>query len=211
VIQVLIADDHPIVRRGLKDILVDMTGYTIAEANNGAEVLQFVARQQPDVVLLDISMPGRNGLETLQDLKREYPKLPVIMLTIYSEDQYAVRAMRAGADGYLMKSSAPDELVCAIERVRKGGKYISTTLAERLATEVRRESDKLPHEQLSDREYEVFRQIGSGMSLTEIAEGLSLSVKTVSTYRTRILEKMHMTHNSEIVRYVFQHGLLTQE
>jgi two-component system, NarL family, invasion response regulator UvrY len=206
--RILIVDDHPIVRRGLRDIVLDQTGYLILEASSGAEVLDLVRREQISVVLLDISMPGRNGLETLQDLKREHPKLPVIMLTIYPEDQYAIRALKAGADGYLTKDSAPDELVSALAKVLNGGKYVSTALAERLAGEVRRDSDKLPHEQLSDREYEVFRHLGSGMTLTEIAEKLSLSIKTVSTYRTRILEKMQMQTNSDIVRYVFHHKLI---
>jgi two-component system, NarL family, invasion response regulator UvrY len=206
--RILIVDDHPSVRRGLRDIVLDQTGYLILEASSGAEVLDLVRREQISVVLLDISMPGRNGLETLQDLKREHPKLPVIMLTIYPEDQYAIRALKAGADGYLTKDSAPDELVSALAKVLNGGKYVSTALAERLAGEVRRDSDKLPHEQLSDREYEVFRHLGSGMTLTEIAEKLSLSIKTVSTYRTRILEKMQMQTNSDIVRYVFHHKLI---
>ncbi|MGI8905781.1 MAG: response regulator [Candidatus Sumerlaeaceae bacterium] len=207
-VNILIADDHPIVRRGLRDIVLDLTGYSILEASSGAEVLQIVAQQKVDAVLLDISMPGRNGLETLQDLKREYPKLPVIMLTIYPEDQYAIRAMKAGADGYLTKDSAPDELVGALGKVLSGGKYISSSLAERLAGELHRKTEKLPHEELSDREFEVFRLLGSGLTITEIGERLSLSVKTVSTYRTRILEKMSMQTNSEIVRYVFHQKLL---
>lgn len=206
--QILIADDHPIVRRGLKDIVVELGESDVLEASSGAEVLELVAHQPIDAVLLDISMPGRNGLETLQDLKREYPKLPVIMLTIYPEDQYAVRAMKAGADGYLTKDSAPDELVSALTKVFKGGKYISSSLAERLAGELQRPAEKPPHEQLSDREFEVFRQLGTGLTITEIAERLSLSVKTVSTYRTRILEKMRMKSNSEVVQYVFRYKLI---
>jgi DNA-binding NarL/FixJ family response regulator len=206
--RVLIADDHPIVRRGLRDIVIELEDYEVIEASNGAEVLRAAAHSSLDAVLLDISMPGRNGLETLQDLKREYPRLPVIMLTIYPEDQYAVRAMKAGADGYLTKDSAPDELVGALTKVLKGGKYISPSLAERLAGELRNPVEKLPHEQLSDREFEVFRQIGSGLTITEIAERMSLSVKTVSTYRTRIFEKMQIKSNAEVVRYVFQHKLM---
>jgi DNA-binding NarL/FixJ family response regulator len=185
-----------------------MDACDVVEAANGAEVLHVAAQGGLDAVLLDISMPGRNGLETLQDLKREYPKLPVIMLTIYPEDQYAVRAMKAGADGYLTKDSAPDELLSALTKVLKGGKYISASLAERLAGELRNPVEKFPHEQLSDREFEVLRQMGSGLTVTEIAERMSLSVKTVSTYRTRIFEKMQINSNADVVRYVFQHRLM---
>ena len=206
-VKVLIVDDHPIVRLGLKELLEELTGFSVGEAGNAAEALSYVSKEKVSVVLMDISMPGRSGLEALHDLKREYPKLPVIMLTIYPEEQYAVRALRAGADGYLSKNSAPAELVQAIQKVLGGGKYVSPSLAEKLAFEMHRETDKPPHELLSDREYEVFCMLGRGLSITEISEKLSLSVKTVSTYRTRIVEKTSLKSNSEIVRYVIDYEL----
>jgi len=207
---IIIADDHPIVRRGLREIVEESGSHRVLEADDGAAVLSLVAHNKVDLVLMDISMPGRNGLEVLGDLKREYPRVPVIILTIYPEEQYAVRAMRAGADGYLTKKSAPEELASAITKVLHGGKYVGAVLAEKLASEIGRPADKAPHELLSDREYQVMRMLGNGRTLTEVAEELSLSVKTVSTYRARILEKMNLKHNADITRYVFENQLQDQ-
>jgi DNA-binding NarL/FixJ family response regulator len=192
-LKILIADDHPVFRRGLKQIIDDTSDMTVSdEAINGWEVLSKVRASNYDVVLLDISMPGKDGLEVLAQLKHEKPQLPVLMLSMYPEEQFAVRALRAGASGYLTKESAPDELVGAIRKVSAGGKYVSSALAEELALDLQR-GDKQPlHETLSDREYRVMCLIASGKTATEIARELSLSVKTISTYRHRILDKMKM-------------------
>lgn len=208
-IKILIADDHAIVRRGLKQILAETPDMVVAgEAHNGQELLDKVRDHQWDVVVLDISMPGRGGLDTLKQLKSERPKLPVLMLTIHPEDQYAVRVLRAGASGYLTKESAPDHLVEAIRKVARGGKYISPHLAEKLAFNLESLSEKPLHEALSDREFQVLRFIASGKTVKEIGEELSLSVKTISTYRTRILEKMKMRNNAELTHYAIQQKLV---
>ncbi len=208
-IKILIADDHAIVRRGLKQILTETPDMIVAgEAYNGQDLLEKVRSDQWDVVVLDISMPGRGGLDVLKQLKSEQPKLPVLMLTIHPEDQYAVRVLRAGASGYLTKESAPDHLVEAIRKVARGGKYISPHLAERLAFNLESISEKPLHEALSDREFQVLRFIASGKTVKEIGEELSLSVKTISTYRTRILEKMKMRNNAELTHYAIQQKLV---
>jgi two-component system, NarL family, invasion response regulator UvrY len=208
-IRVLVADDHPIVREGLKQILSDTDDIIIVgEADSGQAVLNFTARHHYDVVLLDISMPGRDGLEVLRELKQQKPKLPVLILSMYPEEHYAVRVLRGGASGYLTKSSAPDELISAIRKVASGRKYISATLAERLTYELDRDTDKPIHEILSDREYQVMHMIATGKSVKEIAEELELSVKTVSTYRARILTKLNMKNNAEIVLYAVQNKLV---
>ncbi|TAK08715.1 MAG: response regulator transcription factor [Candidatus Manganitrophaceae bacterium] len=208
-IKILIADDHAIVRRGLKQILAETPDMVVAgEAHNGQELLDKVRDHQWDVVVLDISMPGRGGLDTLKQLKSERPKLPVLMLTIHPEDQYAVRVLRAGASGYLTKESAPDHLVEAIRKVARGGKYISPHLAEKLAFNLESLSERPLHEALSDREFQVLRFIASGKTVKEIGEELSLSVKTISTYRTRILEKMKMRNNAELTHYAIQQKLV---
>jgi DNA-binding NarL/FixJ family response regulator len=208
-IRVLVADDHPIVREGLRQILSDTDDILVVdEADSGQAVLNYTSRKNYDVILLDISMPGRDGLEVLRELKQQKPKLPILILSMYPEEHYAVRVLRGGASGYLTKSSAPDELITAIRKVAAGRKYISTTLAERLTYELDRDADKPVHEILSDREYQVMHMIATGKSVKDIADELSLSVKTVSTYRTRILGKMNMKNNAEIVLYAVQNKLV---
>ena len=208
-VQILIADDHPIVRAGFKQVLSETPDMVVAdEAGNGLEVLNLVRKKDYDIVLLDISMPGRNGLEILKDLKEEFSRLPVLILSIYPEEQYAIRALRAGASGYLTKASAPDELISAIRKVSEGGRYISSSLAEKLANYLYIDLTKPPHEALSDREYQVMLLIASGRTVSEIAEELHLSVKTISTYRAHILEKMKMKNNADITVYAVQNKLL---
>ena len=208
-IRILIADDHAIVRRGLKQIVSEQADMIVAsEAENAREVLDLVRTQKWDVVVLDINMPGRNGLEVLKELKRENPKLPVLILSIHPEDQYGVRVLKAGAAGYLTKDSAPDELVLAIRKVHRGGKYISASLAETLVYELVAKTDRPRHETLSDRELQVMTMIASGKTVGEIGEELSLSVKTISTYRARVLGKMNMRTNAELTQYAIQNQLL---
>jgi two-component system invasion response regulator UvrY len=207
--KILIADDHPIVRAGFKQVISDMPDMVVAdEAANGQEVLNYIRKKDYDLVLLDISMPGRSGLEVLKDLKSEKPKLPVLILSIYPEEQYAIRALRAGASGYMTKASAPNELIAAIRKISEGGKYISASLAEKLAYYLDGDASKPPHETLSDREYQVMLMIASGKTVTEIADELCLSVKTISTYRTHILDKMKMKNNAEITLYAVQNKLV---
>lgn len=208
-IKILIADDHPIVREGFKQVLSETSDMVVDdEASNGQEVLNLVRKNKYDVILLDISMPGRSGLEILKELRSENPKLPVLIVSIYPEEQYAVRAFRAGASGYLTKASAPNELIAAIRKVSKGGRYISSSLAEKLTYYLDVDATKAPHEALSDREYQVMLLIASGKTVTEIAEDLCLSVKTISTYRSHILEKMKMKNNAEITLYAVQNKLV---
>jgi DNA-binding NarL/FixJ family response regulator len=207
-IRILIADDHPIVREGYKKILIsqpdmDVTG----EAGNGQEVLDLIQKKDFDLILLDISMPGRSGLEILKELKSQKPHLPVMILSIYPEEQYAVRAFRDGASGYLTKASTPKELISAIRKVSQGGRYVTEALAEKL-TYFLGDVDKAPHEKLSDREYQVMLLIASGKTVTQAAEELCLSVKTISTYRRHILEKMQFSTNAEITMYAIQNKLL---
>ena len=208
-IKVLIVDDHAIVREGLKQILADTEDLEVGgEAETSSEAIK-LARQQPwDLVLLDISMPDRNGLETLQLLKKEHPSLNVLMLSMYREAQYAVRSLKSGAAGYLNKQSAPDQLVQAIRQVASGRKYISPELAEELASEVSGDREVLPHKTLSNREYQTLCMIAGGKTVSAIAESLSLSVKTVSMYRTRLLDKMHFQNNAELTHYAIKHGLV---
>jgi two-component system invasion response regulator UvrY len=208
-IRALIADDHAVVRQGLKQILGDTPEMLVAgEATNGQEVLDKVRAEPWDVVVLDISMPDRSGLDVLKQLRSERPKLPVLVLSMHSEDQYAVRVLKAGASGYLTKDSAPDELVKAIRKVVSGGTYVSSFLAEKLAFEIGTDSSRLPHETLSDREFQVLRLIAAGKSVTEIAAELYLSVKTVSTYRARMLEKMNLGTTAELIHYAMQNHLI---
>jgi len=209
VIKVLIADDHAVVRQGLKQILADTAEMVVAgEAVNGEEVLNKIRGETWDVLVLDMSMPGRGGYDVLKDLKLIQPKLPVLILSIHSEEQYAVRLLQAGASGYLTKESAPEELVQAIHKVVNGGRYISPALAEKLAFQLGHESEKPLHETLSDREFQVLRLIAGGKTATGIAEDLALSVKTVSTYRTRILQKMNLKTNAELIRYAIENRLV---
>ena len=208
-IRVLIADDHAVVRQGLKQILGDTPEMLVAgEATNGQEVLDKVRAEPWDVVVLDISMPDRSGLDVLKQLRSERPKLPVLVLSMHSEDQYAMRVLKAGASGYLTKDSAPDELVKAIRKVVSGGRYVSSLLAEKLAFEIGTDSSRLPHETLSDREFQVLRGIAAGKSVTEIAAELYLSPKTVSTYRARLLQKMNLGTTAELIHYAMQNHLI---
>lgn len=208
-IRILIADDHAIVRAGLKQIIEGIPDMILAdEASNGRELLEKVRKNDYDVVVLDITMPGGGGIEALGRLRNEKPKLPVLALSIHPEEQYGKRMLKAGASGYLTKESAPEELVTAIRRVFEGRRYVSPSLAEKLAADLAAPVEKPLHEELSDREYQVMLLIGSGKMLTEIASDLNLSVKTVSTYRSRILEKMKMKSNAELTYYVIKYHLV---
>jgi len=209
VLKILIADDHAIVREGLKQILVEIDDIIVAgEASDGNQALERVREEAYDLVLLDISMPGMSGLDVLKQMKTERPDLPVLMLSIYPEEQYAVRTLKAGASGYLTKQSAPEELIAAIRKVYKGGKYVSASLAEKLAMFLDADISRPVHELLSDREYQVVVMIASGKTVSEIAAELSLSVKTISTHRSRALSKMGMKTNAEITYYAVKHGLV---
>lgn len=208
-IRILIADDHAVVREGLKRILNDTPDMTVTgEASSGQELLDLVRSQPGDVVVLDLAMPGRGGIDTLRQLKREDPELPVLILSIYPEEQYAVRALRDGASGYLTKESAPDELVGAIRKAAQGRKYVSPALAERLALDLEADGTELPHETLSNREYQVMLMLSSGRTVSEIADELALSVKTISTNRARLLKKMRMKTNAELTYYAVKQGLV---
>ncbi len=208
-IRILVADDHAIVREGVKQILADVSDMVVQdEAENGQETLEKVARNDYEVVLLDISMPGRSGLEILEDIKSERPKLPVLILSMHPEEQYAVRALRAGASGYVTKASAPQELIGAIRKASRGGKYVTASLAEKLALELDVVTEKPPHEKLSNREYQVMLMLAEGQSVSEIAENLFLSVKTISTYRTRIMDKMGLKKNAELTLYAIHNKLI---
>jgi DNA-binding NarL/FixJ family response regulator len=209
VIKLLIADDHAIFREGLKHILEEHPDILVAdEAGNGQEVLDYIWKNEYDMILLDIGMPGMPALEVLKQVKNERPRLPVLVLSMYPEDQYAVRFIRAGASGYLTKESAPEELITAIRKITAGRKYITSSVAEKLADEVEPDAEKPAHHTLSDREFEVFRLIASGKTVKQIADDLFLSVKTISTYRSRILEKMKMKTNAELMHYALKQHML---
>jgi DNA-binding NarL/FixJ family response regulator len=208
-LRVLIVDDHPIVRQGLKQTLADAADVgEIGEAANGQQALDLVRQGVWDAVVLDIGLPGRGGIEVLKDIKRERPRLPVLILSMHAEDQYAIRVLRAGAAGYLTKETATEKLLEAIRKITAGGRFISAVLAETLALELTAGATGPPHASLSDREFEVLRLIASGLSVGDIADRMSLSVKTVSTYRARILEKMRMKNNAELMQYVLTNRLL---
>ena len=208
-IRIIMADDHPIVRSGLRELIAEAGEMVVAaEASNGHEFLEKVRRDDFDVALLDITMPGMDGLDVLKQLRIEKPRLPVIMLTYHPEAQYAVRVLKAGASGYLTKGCDAEELMEAIKKVSGGGKYVSPSLAERLADELDLTAQKPPHETLSDREYQVMCMIASGRTVTEIADELYLSAKTISTYRSRILEKMKMKNNAELTHYAVKNQLV---
>jgi DNA-binding NarL/FixJ family response regulator len=209
VIRVLVADDHAVVRRGLRQILAETPDIVVAaEASTADEVRRMVHDVHCDVVVLDINMPGGSGIALLGEIRRERPRLPVLVLTMYTEEQYAVRAIKAGAAGFLTKESAPDKLVEAVRKVAGGGRWVSAELAETLASLVAGEGDGAPHERLSDREFEVMKMLAAGKTVSHIGEELSLSVKTVSTHRARILKKMNMRTNADLMRYAVEHGLV---
>jgi len=206
---ILIADDHGVVRRGLKGILEDaLPGADFFEATSGDEVLSHLSRAAVALLVLDISMPGRSGVDVLRDVKHAYPRLPVIILSGHPEEQYAVRCLRAGAAAYIHKESAPEELAIATRKILGGGRYISASLAEKLIDNLDEAADKPLHESLSDREHEVMKMIAAGVPLTDIGDALHVSVKTVSTYRARIMEKMQMKSNAELARYAMTQGLV---
>ena len=206
---ILIADDHAVVRRGLRDILTDaLPGASFSEAGNGDEVLSHLGKSSAALLVLDINMPGRSGIDVLRDVKHMYPRLPVIILSCHPEDQYAVRCLRAGAAAYINKDGAPEELAIATKKILGGGHYLSASLAEKLIANLDEPADKPLHESLSDREHEVMRMIADGVPLTEIADRLHVSVKTISSYRARIMEKMEMKTNAELTRYAIANSLI---
>jgi DNA-binding NarL/FixJ family response regulator len=208
-IKVLVADDHEIVRQGLKTIISEHSDLSIAgEAENGNQVLKILKKTKVDVVLLDFDMPEKNGLDTLIELKALYPKLPVMILSIFPEDHYGTRFLKAGASGYLQKSSATDQLIDAIRKVFNGGKYISSALTDRLVTNLNRDHERPLHESLTDREFQVFCLLATGKKLKEIADQLCLSINTISTYRSRILQKMDMSSNADVIRYAIKNKLV---
>lgn len=208
--KVLIADDQVIIREGLRQILSRMPEVKLVdEAENGQEVLRKAAKKKYDIIVLDISMPGKSGLEVLKELRQKKPNSAVLILSIHPEENYAVRVLKAGASGYINKSSASDELVQAIRTVVAGGKYITPKTAEKLVKEIKFDTVKSRHEKLSDREYQVMCMIASGKTVKEISEYLCLSIKTISTYRARILEKMKMKNNSELTFYAIKHELIS--
>jgi DNA-binding NarL/FixJ family response regulator len=206
---ILIADDHAVVRRGLREILADaLPGAEFTEVTNGDDALGCLGKSQTALLVLDINMPGRSGLDVLRDVKHTYPRMPVIILSCQPEDQYAVRCLRAGAAAYINKESAPEELATAAKKILGGGRYVSASLAEKLAANLNDSSGKPLHDLLSDREHEVMRMIASGTSLTDIGERLHVSVKTISSYRARIMEKMQMKSNAELTRYAIANKLI---
>jgi len=208
-LRILIADDHAIVRTGLKQILQEeFPSASIDEAKDAEEMIQKVMKQEWDLVISDLSMPGRSGLEALNQIHLEFPKLPVLILSIHPEEQYATRILKAGAAGYLNKETATEELTTAVRRILQGRKYITPSIAELLASNIMVENNAAPHEILSDREFEVLKLLGSGKSVSEIASSLFLSVTTVSTYRARILTKMHMKTNADLTVYSIEHKLI---
>jgi DNA-binding NarL/FixJ family response regulator len=208
--RILIVDDHAIVRAGLRQLLLEEhPECIIGEAGNGTAALKLVREQEWDLVLLDINMPCKNGIEVLKQIRQVHTTIPVLILSMYAEDQYAVRALKAGANGYMTKESAPDKLMEAVYRVSSGGKYISSALAEELADQLLCARPGVPHNALSDRELDILLRIASGKTVSEIGEELSLSVKTISTYRARVLKKMYMRHNAELTHYAIKQGLVS--
>ncbi|MGU7780952.1 response regulator [Burkholderia sp. PU8-34] len=207
-IRVLIADDHALVRDGLRHILQNASGFEVAgEARDSASTIALVRSTDANVLVLDLSMPGRNGVELIKQIKDEKPALHILVLTMHAEQQYAVRAFRAGAAGYMTKESASADLVAALTKIAAGGVYVSLAMAEQFAQSLNEPAGALPHQRLSDREFDVFRRVASGQSISEIAHALSVSVKTVSTYKTRILEKLQMPNDTALVRYAMRHKL----
>ncbi|MGA2624955.1 MAG: response regulator transcription factor [Bacteroidota bacterium] len=206
---ILLIDDHAVMREGIKQILEDeFRKVTFGEAGNAGEALDLVSRQKWDVVILDIVLPGRSGFDVLKEIRRVNPKLPILVYSMHAEDEFAIRALRSGASGYLPKSDVPEQLVKAIRQLLEGRKYIGESLAERLASELDGQADKLPHSRLSNREYQIMLMLASGKTISQIAEEMSLSIKTISTYRTRMLEKMEMKSIAEVIHYVIERKLL---
>ncbi len=208
-INILIADDHAIVREGLKQIVAQEDDMSVCgEAGNVEELLKLLGQQDWSILILDINMPGRSGLDVLKEIKAQYPRLPVLILSIYGEEQYGLRSIRFGADGYLKKVSAPEELITAIRKIVSGGKYISPALAEKLAETFQDRQAQMPHENLSQREYQVMRMIAQGLTAEKIARELSISIHTVYSYRNRILQKLNVKSNVELTKYVLENKLL---
>jgi DNA-binding NarL/FixJ family response regulator len=212
-IRILIVDDHAILRAGLKHLLSEAEDIVVAgEAGNGGDALALARGGEWDAMVLDMSMPGKSGIELIKQLKAEHPRLPILVLSMHAEDIYAVRALRAGASGYLCKDNAESQLEQAIRKVASGGRYITPAVAERLATEMLgTKAENLPHTQLSDREYQVFRYVAAGLGVTEIGTRLNLSVKTVSTHKAHAMQKMGLANTSELIQYAVRHHLLDQE
>lgn len=208
-LRILIADDHTVVRKGLKQILLEeFSNAVISEVPDAEELIKKVMSEKWDVIVSDLSMPGRSGLDALQQIKLSFPDLPVLILSIHPEEQYALRALKSGASGYLSKDTAPDELVKAVKKVLLGKKYISQSIAEKLADSFSSDGSKQPHESLSDREFDVMKLLANGKSVSDIAEMLSLSVTTVSTYRARVMKKMNMQSNSDLTKYAIENKLI---
>ena len=207
--RIAIADDHPIVRKGLRQIVSEAEGLTVAgEAASADELLTLLRSRAFDLVILDLTLGVRSGIDLLKHIKSEFPRLPVLILSMHAEDLFAIRALRAGAGGYIQKESAPEQLLLAIRRIAEGGTFVSPAMADRIAEDVARGgADVLPHERLSDREFEIFQLLGSGRSVSDIANSLNLSVKTVSTHRTHILDKTGLQNNAEVIQYVTAHQL----
>lgn len=208
--KIIIADDHALIRKGLKEILQQVEGLILLdEAVNGHELLEKISKNDYDIIVLDISMPGKSGLDVLKDLRRVKPEIPVLILSVYPEDQYAIRVLKAGASGYLTKDSAPDDLIVAIKKIISGGKYVSPSLAEKLVAEVKSSGGiKQLHENLSDREFQVMKMLAAGKTIKEISEELYLSPKTISTYRTRIYDKMKFSSKAELTGYAIKNQLM---
>ena len=208
-VEIFIADDHPLIRKGIKDILEEEIDFkVVGEAAFPHEILKGIEEHHPDILITDLSMPGRAGLDLIRDIRQLYPKLPILVLTMHPEERFAVRTLKAGVAGYLTKDTRPEEIIKAVRQIIIGRKFITTSIAEKLATELDRDTDKLPHELLSDREFQVMCLIASGKKIREIAKKLSLSIRTVNTYRARILEKMNMTNDTELTFYTIEHQLI---
>jgi two-component system, NarL family, invasion response regulator UvrY len=208
-LKILIAEDYPLFRLGVKELLTDgLEAVKVGECDNAHDLFELVRREKWDALILDITIPGTTGTEALKHVKKACPTLPVIVLTMYPEDQYAVRMFKAGADAYLTKASAPEELIKAVKKVLAGGQYVSPSFSEKLVRLVFQQTDRLPHEILSDREYEVMRLLASGKTVSEIADSLHLGTTTISTYRARILEKLNLKNNAELMRYAVQQGVV---
>ena len=208
-IKIIIADDHPLIRKGIKDVLEEEMDFkVVSDAAFPHEVLNGIKDHDPDILITDLSMPGRSGLDLISDVKQLYPKLPILVLTMHPEERFAVRALKAGVSGYLTKDTKPEEIIKAVRQIISGRKFITQSIAEKLATEFDRDLDKLPHEILSDREFQVMRMIAAGAKVRDIAMKLSLSIRTVNTYRARILDKMKMKSDTELTLYAMEHQLI---